>query len=140
MNYPWVDEYLQKKPAVHKDFKAEWGWYRYQIGDKMFVAICLDEGGKPYYITLKLAPANGDFYRQQYPDVLPGYYMSKVHWNSVRADGAVPNAVLRDMLDEAYDLVLHSFSKKKQAELLANEQHQSSARGAIRKEFWNETV
>ena len=140
MNYPWVDEYLQKKPAVHKDFKAEWGWYRYQIGDKMFAAVCLDEGGKPYYITLKLAPANGDFYRQQYPDVLPGYYMNKVHWNSVKADGQVPDTVLRDMLDEAYDLVLHSFSKKKQAELLANEQHQSSARGAIRKEFWNETV
>ena len=117
MNYPWVDEYLLKKTAVHKDFKAEWGWYRYQIGDKLFAAVCLDEEGKPYYITLKLAPANGDFYRQQYPDV-----------------------VLRDMLDEAYDLVLHSFSKKRQAELLANEQHQSSARGAIRKEYWNETV
>ena len=46
MNYPWVDEYLLKKPAVHKDFKAEWGWYRYQIGDKMFAAVCLNEAGK----------------------------------------------------------------------------------------------
>ena len=64
MNYPWVDEYLLKKPAAHKDFKEEWGWYRYQIGDKMFAAVCLDE---------------------------------------------------------AYDLVLHSFSKKKQAELLSGE-------------------
>ena len=121
MNYPWVDEYLLEKPAVQKDFKEEWGWYRYQIGDKMFAAVCLDEAGKPYYITLKLAPANGDFYRQQYTDVLPGYYMKKVHWNSVRTDGAVPDAVLRDMLDEAYDLILHSFSKKKQAELLSGE-------------------
>ena len=119
MKYPWIDDYLLQKKAVRKDFKEEWGWYRYQIGDKMFAAVCLDEAGKPYYITLKLAPANGDFYRQQYPDVLPGYYMNKVHWNSVRADGEVPDAVLKDMLDEAYDLVLHSFSKKKQAELLA---------------------
>ena len=47
--------------------------------------------------------------------------MNKVHWNSVRADGAVPDAVLKDMLDEAYDLVLHSFGKKKQAELLSGE-------------------
>lgn len=121
MNYPWTDEYLLKKAAVHKDFKEEWGWYRYQIGGKMFAAVCLDEAGKTYYITMKLAPANGDFYRRQYPDVLPGYYMNKVHWNSVKADGQVPDAVLRDMLDEAYDLVLHSFSKKKQAELVSGE-------------------
>ena len=119
MKYPWLDEYLLQKPAVQKDFKEEWGWYRYQIGGKLFAAVCLDEAGKSYYITLKLAPANGDFYRQQYPDVLPGYYMNKVHWNSIRADGEVPDAVLRDMLDEAYGLILHSFSKKKQAELLA---------------------
>ena len=118
MKYPWVDSYLLGKKAVHKDFKEDWGWYRYQIGEKLFAAVCLDDSEKPYYITLKLAPANGDFYRQQYPDVLPGYYMNKVHWNSIRADGEVPDTVLRDMLDEAYDLVLHSFSKKKQAELL----------------------
>ena len=121
MNYPWTDEYLLKKAAVHKDFKEEWGWYRYQIGGKMFAAVCLAEAGKPYYITMKLAPANGDFYRRQYPDVLPGYYMNKVHWNSVKVDGQVPDAVLRDMLDEAYDLVLHSFSKKKQVELVSGE-------------------
>ena len=121
MKYPWVNDYLLQKKAVQKDFKEEWGWYRYQIGEKMFAAVCLDEVGKPYYITMKLAPANGDFYRQQYPDVLPGYYMNKVHWNSIRADGEVPDAVLKDMLDEAYDLVLHSFGKKKQAELLSGE-------------------
>ena len=45
--------------------------------------------------------------------------MNTLHWKSIRADAAVPDAVLRDMLDEAYDLVLHSLSKKKQAELLA---------------------
>ena len=119
MKYPWIDEYLPKKTAVQKDYKEEWGWYRYQIGGKLFAAVCLDEAGKPYYIALKLEPAESDFYRQQYPDILPGYYMNKTHWNSVRADGEVPDAVLRDLLDESYRLVLHSFSRKKQAELLA---------------------
>lgn len=122
MKYPWIDEYLLKKPAVTKNFKEEWGWYRYQIGGKLFAAVCLDEGGKPYYITLKLEPADGDFYRQQYSDVLPGYYMNKVHWNSIRAEGEVPDGVVRDMLDEAYRLVLCSFSKKKQAQLLSGEE------------------
>ena len=118
MKYPWIDEYLLGKKAVYRDFKEEWGWYRYQIGEKMFAAVCLDDSGKPYYITLKLAPVNGDFYRQQYPDVLPGYYMNKVHWNSIRADGAVPDALLRELLDQSYRLVLGGFSQKRQREIL----------------------
>ena len=118
MKYPWVDDYLLGKPAVQKDFKEEWGWFPYRIGEKLFAAVCLEESGKPYYITMKLAPARGDFYRQLFPDVLPGYYMNKTHWNSVRAEGQVPDWVLRQMLDEAYQIVLDSFSKKKRAQLL----------------------
>ena len=41
---------------------------RYQIGEKMFAAICRDDNDKPYYITLKLDPLEGDFLRKQYED------------------------------------------------------------------------
>lgn len=51
--------------------------------------------------------------------MIPGYYCNKVHWNSVRPDGAVPEELMRHMLDEAYLLVLSGFSKKKQAEILS---------------------
>lgn len=56
--------------------------------------------------------------RQQYADIIPGYYMNKVHWNSVKADGEVPDEILKDMLDKSYQLVLSSFSRKKQKEIL----------------------
>lgn len=57
----------------------------------MFAAICLDETNenKPVYITLKLEAMDGDFLRQQYEDIIPGYYMNKVHWNSIKPDGEV---------------------------------------------------
>lgn len=121
MSYPWLDAYLMQKKGITKDFKAEWGWNRYMIGGKLFCAECLDDSGKPYYITLKLTPERGDALRQLYPDILPGYYMNKLHWNSVKADGAVPEALLKEMLDEAYDLVLKSLPKKKQQELCLEE-------------------
>lgn len=121
MNYPWLDAYLMQKKGVTKDFKAEWGWNRYMVGGKLFCAECLDDSGKPYYITLKLAPERGDALRQLYPDILPGYYMNKCHWNSVKADGAVPEVLLKEMLDEAYDLVFKSLPKKKQQELCLEE-------------------
>ena len=121
MRYEWIEEYLLKKPGVTKDFQAEWNWIRFQIGGKMFAAICRDDNDLPYYITLKLEPLEGDFMRKQYEDIIPGYYMNKVHWNSVKADGNVPDDLLKDLLDHAYKIVLGSLSKKKQKEILGDE-------------------
>ena len=119
MKYEWIDGYLLNKKGVTKDFKEEWNWIRYFIGGKMFAAICLDDDTNlPYYITLKLEPVEGEFLRQQYEDIIPGYYMNKVHWNSINPDGNVPDELMRELLDKSYDLVLHGLSKKLQKEIL----------------------
>lgn len=124
MKYSWIDQCLLEKPGVTKDLQAEWNWVRYKIGEKMFAAICLDDAtGKAVYITLKLTPEEGEFLRQQYEDIIPGYYMNKVHWNSIKADGAVPDDLLRELLEKSYRLVLGGFSKKKQREILGGENH-----------------
>lgn len=121
MKYEWINEYLLKMPGVTKDLQKDWNWIRYQIGGKMFAAICLDDNDKPYYITLKLEPLEGDFWRKQYEDIIPGYYMNKQHWNSVKADGEVPDDILKDLLDKAYQIVLGSLGKKKQKEIIGDE-------------------
>ena len=118
MRYHWMNDFLMKKQGVTKDLQKDWNWIRYQIGGKMFAAICLGEDGQPVYITLKLEPMEGDYLRSQYEDIIPGYYMNKVHWNSIQPDGAVPDELLKELLDKSYDLVLHTFSKKKQAEIM----------------------
>lgn len=119
MKYQWIDNYLLNKKGVTKDLKIEWNWIRYQIGGKMFAAICLNSDGEPHYITLKLNPAEGEFLRQQFDDIIPGYYMNKTHWNSINPDGEVPDDLLKEMLDKSYQLVLSSFSRKKQEEILS---------------------
>lgn len=48
MKYQWIDNYLLNKKGVTKDLKIEWNWIRYQIGGKMFAAICLDSDGEPH--------------------------------------------------------------------------------------------
>ena len=122
MPYPWIDDYLLQKPGVTKDLQPDWNWIRYQIGGKLFAAVCLDDQDQPYYITLKLDPAEGDFLRGQYEDILPGYYMNKTHWNSVRAQGSVPDDLLRNLLDEAYRLVLHALPKRNNGRSQANKE------------------
>ena len=112
MRYVWMDGYLLQKRGVTKDFQPVWNWERYHIGGRMFAGICLDRAGKPYYINLKQDPLEAEFLRRQYKDILPGYYSDKRNWVSVRCDGAVPDRLLREMLDKAYGLTLTGMSRK----------------------------
>ena len=67
--------------------------------------------------TSEFKPLEGEALRRQYEDIIPGYYSNKVHWNSVKPDGAVPDELLRTLLDKSYELILHSLSKKRQKEI-----------------------
>lgn len=116
MNYEWLDEYCISKRGVQKDFKAEWNATRYMLNGKMFAMQGGDKNGKPI-ITVKLDPMFGQFLRSQYRDIVPGYYMNKEHWNSLYLEGNVPDEVLKEMLDQAYQIVLKSLSKKMQMEI-----------------------
>lgn len=117
LQYNWLDEYLLSKAGVTRNLQPDWNWIRYCIANKLFAAVCLDWNQNPVYITLKLDPTEGDFLRQQYEDILPGYYMNKIHWNSIKAGGCVPEDLMKEMLDKSYSLVLGSFSKRKQREI-----------------------
>lgn len=112
MSYEWVDAFLLAMPGVTKDFKAEWNWTRYKVGEKLLCAVCHDDQRQDVLITVKLEPLRGEFLRGQYEDILPGYYMNKTHWNSVRVQGSVPDELLRDMLEESYRLVAGGLAKK----------------------------
>lgn len=119
MRYEWIDEYLLSKKGATKDFQKDWNWIRYQIGGKMFAAVCLEKTtNEPSHITLKLEPMEGEFLRAQYKDINPPYCMNKIHWNSIHPDGEVPDDLLKDLLDKSYELVLKGLSKKKQREIL----------------------
>lgn len=117
MRVDWLDAELTAKPGVTRDFKAEWNWTRYMVGGKLFCAVCHGDDGGDVYITVKLEPLRGEFLRGQFEDVIPGYYMNKVHWNSVKAQGSLPEDILRDMLEESYRLVAGGLPKKVRAEL-----------------------
>lgn len=117
-NYPWIHEELLNKAGVVKDFKMEWNWHRYLIGGKMYAAVCVDDkSGEEVLLTLKLEPLEGELLRKQYEDIIPGYYMNKTHWNSVKLNGDVPDEVIRHMMAESYRLIAGSLPKKVQKEL-----------------------
>lgn len=117
MKYPWLYDELAQKPGAVRDFKEEWQWTRFQVGGRLFAAIC-QNGGEDSLLTVKLEPQEGRFLREQYEDIIPGYYMNKEHWNSIKLDGQVPDGLVREMVEKSYRLVLGGLSKKKQQEIL----------------------
>lgn len=116
MECDWIDDYCLAKKGAEMDYKEEWQAYRYMIRGKMFAMRGGDKEGKPI-ITVKLLPEFGARLREEFEAIVPGYYMNKLHWNSLYLESAVSEKVLMAMLDQGYELVLHSLSKKVQQEI-----------------------
>ena len=92
----------------------------------MFAALCQPGPEHPQYgqrmiLNLKCEPILAEHFRQQYADVIPGFYSDKRHWNSVYLDGAVPDQALRGMCDLSYRLVFEKLTRKAQREILGED-------------------
>jgi predicted DNA-binding protein (MmcQ/YjbR family) len=66
---------------------------------------------------LSVNPENAIELREKYSCVLPGYHMSKQHWNTIVCDGTVSDKQLKDWIDDSYNLIVSSLTKKLKAEL-----------------------
>ena len=58
-------------------------------------------------MSLKCEPELAVSLRGSYPDAIaPGYHLNKRHWNTVLCDGELDDAMLRDMVEDSYDLIV----------------------------------
>lgn len=115
MDNTWINQYCLAKKSATTDFKVEWQWTRYMVADKMFVAVCNHKDCRPI-ITVKCDPMFNQLMREQYKDIIPGYYINKDHWNSIYLDKDVPEKVVKEMIDMSYQLIFSSLPKKIQKE------------------------
>ena len=82
----------------------------------MFGMLGQDKSGKRI-LTVKLKPEDGELLREQYAEIVPGYYMNKVHWNSIDLAGQVPDETIKTMIQKSYQLILQAMTKKRQREI-----------------------
>ena len=68
-------------------------------------------------VSLKCEPALAEQLRAAHPEITGAWHMNKTHWNGVRLDGALPDAMVRDMVEDSYDLVVATLSRKQQEQL-----------------------
>jgi predicted DNA-binding protein (MmcQ/YjbR family) len=49
--------------------------------------------------------------------VLPGYHLNKRHWNTVIVDGSLPDKMIKDLIEDSYDLVVSRLSRSRRRAL-----------------------
>jgi predicted DNA-binding protein (MmcQ/YjbR family) len=107
--------YCLAKKGVTESLPFDENTLVFKVMDKMFALT--DFVSQPMSFNVKCDPERAVELREQYPCVQPGYHMNKKHWNTVVADGSVPDRQLQQWIDDSYDLVVKSLSRTQREEL-----------------------
>lgn len=75
----------------------------YKANGKMFAI--LNRTAEPMRISLKCDPDLAEALRRAHPAIVPGYHLSKRHWNTITLDGSIDDDELLGMIDHSHDLV-----------------------------------
>jgi predicted DNA-binding protein (MmcQ/YjbR family) len=87
----------------------------FKVGGKIFALSRLD--AEPLRVSLKCEPALAEELRQAHAAVIPGYHLNKRHWNTVTIDGSLSDAMMGDMIEDSYDLIVSRLSRARQVAL-----------------------
>jgi predicted DNA-binding protein (MmcQ/YjbR family) len=71
----------------------------------------------PLRVSLKCDPDLALQLRASYPAITAGYHLNKRHWNTVVLDGSVPADLVRDMIEDSYDLVVAGLPRARREQL-----------------------
>lgn len=107
--------YCLTKKGVTEEFPFGPGTLVFKVMGKMFALVGLEN--VPFQISLKCDPDRVPELREEYDGLIVGaYHMNKKHWNTVFAK-TLPPALVRELIDHSYDLVVNGLTKKQQQEL-----------------------
>lgn len=113
-----LEDYLLAKPYTRIDypFGDQVGVYKTNItplkkGDaakgepdeKMFALVT--EKKEPINLSLKCDPELSKILREKYESVMPGYHLSKKHWNTIVLSGQLDDSEIFDLINLSYRLV-----------------------------------
>ena len=77
----------------------------FKVAGKLFALTTLD--ARPLTVNLKCDPDDAVRLRGEYDGLIaPGYHMNKRHWNTVTVDGGLPDRLVRELIEDSYDLVV----------------------------------
>jgi predicted DNA-binding protein (MmcQ/YjbR family) len=106
-------EYCLSKKGVTEELPFGPDILVYKVMGKMFALTSFDFER----ISLKNFLEKNEELRAEYEEVLPAYHMNKQHWNMVQTNGRVKDVLLREWINESYEIIVNSLPKMTKEEL-----------------------
>ncbi|MFF6952383.1 MmcQ/YjbR family DNA-binding protein [Streptomyces iakyrus] len=91
--------------AAEEDFPFSPEISVFKVRGKLFALSFLD--ARPLKANLKCDPEEAIRLRREHEGlIVPGWHMNKRHWNTVTVDGGLPDQLVRELIEDSYDLVV----------------------------------
>jgi|SRR6266508_18585 len=87
----------------------------FKVAGKMFAISALER--EPLDVSVKCEPELAVELRNSYPAIRPGYHLNKRHWNTITLDGSIPDGLVRDLIEDSYDLVVSALPRRVREQL-----------------------
>ena len=110
MNIEELRDYCLSLKGATEDFPFGEFNLVLKVQGKMFGLIPLDNPESQ--ITLKCDPERALQLRDEYEAITSAYHFNKKHWNSVRIDSSISQALLCELIQHSYNLVVAGLPKQ----------------------------
>ena len=82
----------------------------FKVGGRIFALSALARA--PLEVSVKCEPELAVDLRESYGAIRPGYHLNKRHWNTVTVDGSLSDRLVRELIEDSYDLVVSGLPKR----------------------------
>jgi predicted DNA-binding protein (MmcQ/YjbR family) len=97
-------------PGCEQTFPFSPGTSVFKVGGKMFALSAL--ASQPLKVSLKCEPELAAQLRNTYAAIAPGYHLNKRHWITITLDGSLEDEMVRDLIEDSYDLVVAGLPRR----------------------------
>ncbi|MHA2708508.1 MmcQ/YjbR family DNA-binding protein [Vibrio owensii] len=115
MNIKELKQFLDTFMSAESSFPFGPEALVFKIKGKMFAVLAQRHGRE--YVSLKVAPEDGEVLTSQFTDITPGYHLNKRHWITVYFNGDVEDGFVQDLCERSYDLVVAKLTKAQRISL-----------------------
>jgi predicted DNA-binding protein (MmcQ/YjbR family) len=87
----------------------------FKVAGKMFALSALQR--VPLEVSVKCEPELAVALRTSYDAIRPGYHLNKRHWNTITIGGRLEDHLVRDLIEDSYDLVVSALPARVREQL-----------------------